>query len=107
MSGHDHRRSSNETVLNALMAQAPPITRRLDLSDCGGFMRNLLEALRQAGVANNNLPEFLGSNVAAVCAQCGIRLSADDLLALSGSGPADDPAGATRRLALPNGPGTR
>ncbi len=84
--------AGNETVLNVLDSHSPPLTRQLELTGCSGFWQNLRLALRQAGVADAPLPDLLESSVAGECVQCGIRLTTEDLLALSASDPADDAA---------------
>ena len=55
-------------------------------------MQNLLQALGQAGVGDAQLPGFLEATVTGECVQCGIRLTAEELLALSETSPADGAA---------------
>lgn len=55
-------------------------------------MQNLLQALGQAGVADEQLPGLFEASVAGECVQCGIRLTAEELLGLSETSPADGAA---------------
>lgn len=71
------------------MAETSAVVRQLDLAGAAQFARNLARALAETGAPAAAVRETLASLVEAQCVRCGIRLSADDLLALADTGEPD------------------
>jgi len=84
------------------MAETTAVARQLDLAGAAQFARNLARTLAETGAPAAAVRETLANLVEAQCVQCGIRLSADDLLALADTGE-PDPALAPKAARLRQG----
>jgi len=65
------------------MAAEQVITRQLHLEALAKFAGHLVTALREVGVAGSDLRPRLDQSLTLECAQCGITLIPEDLMALS------------------------